>query len=109
RPPPPGGAAAARLGREQHRRVRALWSREDAVRWGPKRPPMAIGVRADGTGVARVRRTPGVAAALHTVAPQWTIDEVDVPGPPTSVALRGAGWAEAAVVLAALSGRAEVE
>ena len=101
--------AAATLAREHHRPVRALWSREDAVRWGPKRPPMAIGVRADGTGVARVRRTPGIAAAVHSVAPRWRVEEVDVPGPPTSVALRAAGWAEAAVVLAALSGRAEVE
>jgi hypothetical protein len=102
-------AAAATLASEQQRPVRALWSREDAVRWGPKRPPMAIGVRADGTGIARVRRTPGIEAAIHSVAPHWTVEEVDVSGPPTSVALRAAGWAEAAVVLAALSRRAEIE
>ncbi len=30
------------------------------------------------------------------------MEEVDVPGPPTSAALRGAGWAEAAVLLASL-------
>jgi xanthine dehydrogenase small subunit len=32
------------------------------------------------------------------------VDEVDVPGPPTSVAIRGAGWVEAAVLVAAATG-----
>ena len=53
--------AAVELAAEHGRPVRALWSREDVVRWGPKRPPVAIGVRADGSGVARVARTQGVA------------------------------------------------
>ena len=37
--------------------VRVLWRREDVVRRGPKRPPLAIALRADGTGVVRVGRT----------------------------------------------------
>ena len=37
-------------------------ARQDVVRMGPKRPPVAAGVRADGTGVLRVVRTPGLAA-----------------------------------------------
>ncbi len=53
-------------------------------------------------------RTNGVADAIHAIAPDWTIEEVDVAGPPTSVTLRAAGWAEAAVVLAALGGSAEI-
>ena len=72
------------------------------VRLGPKRPPMGAGGRADGTGILRVARTPGVAAAVAAVAPGLEIVEVDVVGPQTSVALRGAGWVEALVLLAAL-------
>jgi xanthine dehydrogenase small subunit len=100
--------AAAELAAEHGRPVRALWSREDVVRWGPKRPPMAIGVRADGSGVVRVARTQGIADAIRSIAPGWDIEEVDVAGPPTSVSVRAAGWAEASAVLAALNGRAEV-
>ena len=93
--------AAARALADQHGRpVRALWSREDVVRYGPKRPPLAAGARADGTGVVRVARTAGIADAIASVAPRLVVEEVDVPGPPTSAALRGAGWAEAAVLLA---------
>jgi aerobic-type carbon monoxide dehydrogenase small subunit (CoxS/CutS family) len=100
--------AAADLAAEHGRPVRALWSREDVVRWGPKRPPMAIGVRADGSGVVRVARTQGIADAIRSIAPRWDIEEVDVAGPPTSASVRAAGWAEASVVMAALSGRAEI-
>jgi len=42
------------------------------------------------------------------VAPGLTVTEVLVPGPHTSTALRAAGWAEAAVLLAGLSGQATV-
>jgi xanthine dehydrogenase small subunit len=95
--------AAARLLADRHgRAVRVLLSREDVVRLGPKRPPIAAGVRADGTGVVRVARTPGIAEAIRSVAPGLTVEEVDVAGPPTSAAIRAAGWAEAAVVLASL-------
>ena len=73
----------------------ATYSREDVVRLGPKRPPVAAGVRADGTGIVRVARTPGIAAAIAAVAPGLVVEEVDVVGPPTSAALRGAGWVEA--------------
>jgi len=82
--------------------VRLRWSREDVVRRGPKRPPVAIGVRADGTGVVRVASTPGIAEAITATSPGLLVEEVDIVGPPTSAALRGAGWAEAAVVGAAL-------
>jgi xanthine dehydrogenase small subunit len=36
------------------------------------------------------------------VAPGLVVEQVDVPGPPTSAAIRGAGWVEAAVLLAGL-------
>lgn len=96
------GAVARRLADEQGRAVRVRWSREDAVRWGPKRPPVAIGANRDGSGVIRVARTAGVAEAVGALADGWVIEEVDVAGPTTSVALRGAGWAEVAVVLSSL-------
>jgi xanthine dehydrogenase small subunit len=90
---------ARRLAGELGRPVRVVLAREDTVRLGPKRPPLAAGVRVDGSGEVVVARTPGIADAIRSVAPGLTVTEVDVAGPPTSVALRAAGWAEAAVLL----------
>jgi aerobic-type carbon monoxide dehydrogenase small subunit (CoxS/CutS family) len=92
-------AAARRLADELGRPVRVLLSREDTVRLGPKRPPLAAGIRDDGTGSVVVARTPGISDAIRAIAPGLTVTEVDVAGPPTSSALRAAGWAEAAVLL----------
>jgi xanthine dehydrogenase small subunit len=94
---------ARRLADERGRPVRVLLAREDVVRFGPKRPPLAAGIAADGRGTVRVARTPGIAAAITANAPELRVDEVDVKGPPTSSALRAAGWAEAAVLRASLS------
>lgn len=99
--------AARDLADRHGRAVRVLWSREDTVRSGPKRPPMAAGIRADGSGVMRVVRTPGIAEAVASIAPGLVVEEVDVPGPPTSVDVRAAGWAEAAVLMAALAARGQ--
>jgi hypothetical protein len=96
------GAVARRLANEHGRAVRVLYAREDVVRLGPKRPPLAAGLRAGGTGVVRVVRTPGIAEAVASVASGLTVEEVDVVGPATSAALRAAGWAEASVLLASL-------
>jgi hypothetical protein len=101
--PVPG--VARRLADRYARAVRVLWSREDVVRLGPKRPPLAIGMRADGRGVVRVARTAGIAGAIAAVAPGVAVVEVDVAGPPTSAALRAAGWAEVAAVQASLGDR----
>jgi aerobic-type carbon monoxide dehydrogenase small subunit (CoxS/CutS family) len=97
-------SVARRLAREHGRAVIAAYSREDVVCLGAKRPPLAAGVRADGTGVVRVARTAGVADAIRAVAPGLQVEEVDVVGPPTSAAIRAAGWAEAAVLLAPADG-----
>ncbi|MBW8824924.1 MAG: molybdopterin-dependent oxidoreductase [Acidobacteria bacterium] len=97
-------AVARRLADELGRPVRVLLSREDAVRMGPKRPPVAAGISADGSGVMRVARTTGIAEAIRAMAPALHVEEVDVAGPPTSSAVRAAGWAEAAALLAALAG-----
>ena len=96
------GDVARRLADEHGRAVRVLYAREDVVRRGPKRPPLAAGLRGDGTGVVRVARTPGIVDAIGFIAPRLTVEEVDVAGPPTSAALRAGGWAEAAVLLASL-------
>jgi len=103
------GAVARRLADEHGSAVRVVFSREDVVRYGPKRPPIAAGVRADGSGVMRVARTPGAiglarwADAVASAASALVVEEVAVAGPPVSADLRGAGWAEAAVLMAALA------
>jgi xanthine dehydrogenase small subunit len=99
----PVAEAARRLAAEHGRPVVAMWSREDVVRLGPKRPPLALGARADGTGHVRVARTAGIGDALREAAPGWAIEEVDLAGPPTSLGIRGAGWAEVAAVQAVLA------
>ena len=105
----PAPAAARRLADEHGRPVRVVLSREDTVRLGPKRPPVAAGLRADGTGVVRVVRTAGIADRIRSVLPGAEVEEVDVPGPPTSASIRAAGWAEAWVLRAALARRSRVE
>ena len=99
-------AAARELADRHGRPVRVLLAREDAVRLGPKRPPVAGGMSPDGTGVLRVVATPGVEAAVAAVAPGLQVEQVRVPGPPTSVDLRAAGWAEALVLSAGAGVRA---
>lgn len=99
---------ASRLAGELGRPVRVVLSREDTVRLGPKRPPMAAGIRRDGSGAVRVVRTPGIVEAIHRANPKLDVEEVEVAGPPTSSAIRAAGWAEAAVLTAAARGSAEI-
>ncbi|MCB0993579.1 MAG: 2Fe-2S iron-sulfur cluster binding domain-containing protein [Acidimicrobiales bacterium] len=100
----PLGSVARRLADRYGKPVRVLWSREDTVCKGPKRPPVAAGARADGSGTMHVVRTPGLAAAVAAVAPDLTVVEFDLPGPPTSADIRAAGWAEALVLLAGARG-----
>jgi xanthine dehydrogenase small subunit len=98
-------AAARALADEHGRPVRVLLAREDAVRLGPKRPPVAAGMAADGTGELRVAAAPAladeIARAVARVAPGLRVEAADVPGPPTSADPRAAGWAEALALSAA--------
>ena len=64
----PVASRAEELAVERGEPVRVLWSREDVVRFGPKRPPLALGLRSDGTGVVRIGRTPGSADLAPLVA-----------------------------------------
>jgi xanthine dehydrogenase small subunit len=82
--------------------------RTSPVRHGPKRPPLSVALRADGTGVLRLGRTPGsldlapVVEALGALAPGVEVQLLDVAGPPVSPALRGSGWVELLAALSAL-------
>jgi hypothetical protein len=98
----PAPAAARELANRYGRPVRVVFSREDVVRLRPKRPPIAAGLHADGTGLVRVVASPGVAAAIRQASTALEVDEVaGVTGPAVSGDIRAAGWAEAAVLLAA--------
>ncbi len=95
-------AAARALAEQFQRPVRVLFSREDVVRKGPKRPPVAAGMRVDGTGRLHIVAAPSAADAARLVTPGIEVTEVaDVAGPTVSADPRAAGWAEAAVLVAA--------
>jgi xanthine dehydrogenase small subunit len=89
--------------------VRVLWRREDVVRRGPKRPPLAIALRPDGTGLVRIGCTEGsadlepLAAELRASNPGVAVELTQVVGPPVSRDLRGAVWAELLAARAALA------
>ena len=99
-------AAAARALADQHGRAgagaavprghRAAWARS-----GRRSRP---GSARDGTGVRPGGRAPPAWPRSQRRAPGVVLEEVDVPGPPTSVDLRAAGWAELAVLRAGLAG-----
>ena len=89
-----GGQPAPRdgppAGRRARRPVRVLPRREDVARLGPKRPPLAAGVRSDGT--ACPGRADPASPRPSALAPGVVVEEVDVNGRPPSAALRAAGW-----------------
>lgn len=102
-------SVARRLAGEHGRTVRVVYSREDVVRRGPKRPPIAASaVVRDGVveieGVVARGAAPRVWPTPQgvTVRASWT--EVDVAGPPVSPEIRAAGLAEQAVLVAGALG-----
>jgi aerobic-type carbon monoxide dehydrogenase small subunit (CoxS/CutS family) len=105
----PVPAVARQLADTTGAAVRLLWRREDVVRLGPKRPPLALALRADGSGVVRVGRTERAADfaplvdRVRTSSPGVEVELVDITGPPVSSDLRGAGWAEVLAARAALA------
>jgi aerobic-type carbon monoxide dehydrogenase small subunit (CoxS/CutS family) len=109
----PVPARARYLADENGRPVRVLWRREDVVRRGPKRPPLGVALRSDGTGVVRIGRTPGssdlapLTERVRALAPGLRVEVVDVEGPVVGSDLRGAGWAEVLAALHALKARPE--
>ena len=101
-------ADARQLADELGEPVLVLWPREEVVRRGAKRPPVALAMRADGTGELRVAMTPGsddlgeLLAVVADLAPGLETTLVHVPGPRIGATHRGAVVAE---VLAALTAR----
>jgi xanthine dehydrogenase small subunit len=96
----PAPTRAQELALQHGEPVRVLWSREDVVRLGPKRPPLSVALRADGSGVVRIGRTPGsggleeLQERVRAVAPAVVLEYLDIPGPPVGPELRGAVWVE---------------
>ena len=96
-------ALADRLGTA----VRTVFSREDVVRLGPKRPPMAASAVFDRGRIEIVGRVarPGLPAfagpaiTAYDVEVGATWEGVDLAGPPVSNDLRGVGWAELAILV----------
>ncbi len=108
-------ASAARELADQHDHpVLAMASREDVARLGVKRPPLAAGMTAGGQARFRVVETAGIDEAIHDglrlagFEGRVDIEQVAVPGPPTSTAVRAAGWAEARILAAGAEGRVGV-
>jgi xanthine dehydrogenase small subunit len=117
----PAAVRSRQLADDRDTAVRVLWSREDVVRYGPKRPPIALALRPDGSGRLRIGRSAGSAdlsvlrERVQAVAPRVEMEEVAVVGPPVGPDLRGAVWAEVLAALTAVgaesdaaSGRADV-
>ncbi|MCB0993378.1 MAG: molybdopterin-dependent oxidoreductase, partial [Acidimicrobiales bacterium] len=101
-------AVAAELATQHGRPVRVLYDREDVVRRGAKRPPLALGLRPDMSGVLRVAATPGVEGLVAAIAPGVVVEPVEVSGPPTSTQIRGAIRAELEMAMAAIRDDHEV-
>ncbi|HEX6311575.1 MAG TPA: 2Fe-2S iron-sulfur cluster-binding protein [Acidimicrobiia bacterium] len=105
----PVTAAARELADHHGRPVRTLFAREDVVRLGPKRSPMAAAARFDGSIVRIEGRVVGRAGSTAFVAPmpRWPYDVAidrdwqlaEAPGPPTGAAPRAAGLAEHTVLV----------
>jgi aerobic-type carbon monoxide dehydrogenase small subunit (CoxS/CutS family) len=100
-------AAARELADRLGRRVRVVLSREDVVRRGPKRPPIAASALYDGDAVVvRGRVVKGGEAGFvgqfvtpYRVSVDRRWDAVSVAGPPVATRLRAAGLAEQAVLV----------
>lgn len=102
-------SAARELAGRFGRTVRVVLAREDVVRLGPKRSPMAASAVLDGATVRIVGAVVGGEGAVAFLSPmaRWPYrvgveaewGRVEAPGPPTGSALRAAGVAEHAVLL----------
>lgn len=99
-------AAARELADQLGRPVRALFSREDVVRFGAKRPPMAATALFDGHRVQMRGRVAGALERFTAPRPvpyrldvdaEWT--QVDVTGPPVGPHARATGLAEQTVLI----------
>ena len=99
-------SAATEFARETGQATTCVFSREEVVRRGPKRPPLALAIDEALRGVVVVAAAPGVEELVRSVLPEVEVRVEQPPGPPVSLDLRGAVWAEltAAKVLVEQSG-----
>ena len=109
-------AAARELASQLDRTVRVVLAREDAVRLGPKRPPIAATARyADGKVAIAGRVARGGESAFVGLPSAYAIDvdarwePVELAGPPVSAALRAFGLAEQAVLVEGALAAARVD
>lgn len=110
-------ADARQLADEYGTPVLALWPREEVVRRGAKRPPLALALRRDGSGIVRIGVTPGsddlshVLALVAECAPGVSIELVEIVGPRVGATHRGAVVAEVLAATASIDARpgAEIE
>jgi hypothetical protein len=98
--------AARELADHFGRTVRVVFAREDVVRLGPKRPPMAASARyrdgvveIGGVVVGALDAFSSPIAWPYRLAEVGSWTSVSVPGPSTSAAIRAVGLAERAVLL----------
>jgi xanthine dehydrogenase small subunit len=110
-------AAARALADQLGKPVRVVYSREDVVRLGPKRPPMAATVRwqAGRAEIDGVVARGGLAVFDHDWPSPYALDvdarwrDVDVAGPPVGIDARASGLAERAVLVEGALDAAGVE
>ncbi|MFL6243363.1 MAG: 2Fe-2S iron-sulfur cluster-binding protein [Acidimicrobiia bacterium] len=102
----PVPAAARALADRLGRAVRVVFSREDVVRLGPKRPPIGAAAVYEGDAVdVQGRVVDGAVAFADAVITPYRLEvrqqweAVPVAGPPVSTHVRAAGLAEVAVLV----------
>jgi hypothetical protein len=99
----PAPVAARELADALDRSVRVVYTREDVVRLGPKRPPIAATAVQRSADRVEIRGRTFLAPPAYespyalVVDARWT--EVTMPGPPVSNRLRAAGLAEQTVLI----------
>jgi xanthine dehydrogenase small subunit len=98
---------AQRLSEQYQRPVAATLTREATVVFGPKRPPMALGIDTEGRFWAGVVATSGIEEVIEQAAMslgwQVSLEQVPAKGFRCSTDLRAAGWAETTAFLTAWS------
>lgn len=113
--------AARRLADQFGRPVRVVFSREDTVRLGPKRPPIAARAMVTGEAARHSVIIKGSVARAgfeaftksypwpYRLAAEIVAEPVDLPGPAASARLRGSGWAEQVVLVEGALDAAEID
>lgn len=72
----------------------ARMTREDVIRLGPKRPPIAAALRSDGSGIIRCAAVDDAAELVAAVFPNADFESIQLPGLTASLDLRAALTAE---------------